>query len=385
MTLETFIERVHKIHDNKYDYSKVESIHSKDKVCIICPIHGEFWQLPHNHLKGQGCPKCGLENRKRKRSKTTEQFIEEARKIHGDKYGYSKTEYINNRIKVCIICPIHGEFWQIPADHIKNKAGCPKCKTEVLRKTFQHNNELFIRKSKDVHGNKYDYSKVEYKNNKEKVCIICPEHGEFWMMPTNHYYGKQGCPKCSGQGLNTTEIIERFRKVHGNKYDYSKVEYRNHNEKVCIICPIHGEFWQTPHKHYNGRGCPICRESKLEEEIRIYLSENNINFETHYKPTWLNKLELDFYLPDYNVGIECQGEQHFEPVSFGNADGLDVNERFAKQVERDVLKLKLCKENIDGLYYFSNKKSDTFLTEKMYSKKEKMFKEIFKNNKRGKS
>ena len=103
--------------------------------------------------------------------------------------------------------------------------------------------EEFIKKAKEVHGDKYDYSKVEYKKAIEKICIICPEHGEFWQIPTNHLKGC-GCPSCGGNKKYTLEIfIKKAREVHGDKYDYSKVDYKKASEKVCIICPKHGEFW----------------------------------------------------------------------------------------------------------------------------------------------
>ena len=168
MTNSEFIAKARKIHNEKYDYSKVEYINNRTKVCIICPIHGEFWQTPNAHLNGQDCPKC-----KGKIKLTLEKFIEKAKKVHGDKYDYSKVEYINNHTKVCIICPIHGEFWQTPQHHLKG-VGCPKCYGN-----FRKTTEQFIEEARKVHGDKYDYSKVEYVNATTKVRIICPKHGEF--------------------------------------------------------------------------------------------------------------------------------------------------------------------------------------------------------------
>ena len=120
MTKEKFIEKAKAIHGDRYDYSKVEYSNNRTKVCIICPVHGEFWQTPHTHLQGCGCPACyGTKKR------TKEEFVEEARKIHGDRYDYSRVEYINNKTPVCIICPEHGEFWQKPENHLVAKQGCP--------------------------------------------------------------------------------------------------------------------------------------------------------------------------------------------------------------------------------------------------------------------
>ena len=118
--------------------------------------------------------------------------------------------------------------------------------------------EEWIQKAKKVHGDKYDYSKVKYYNAHTKVCIICPIHGEFWQTPASHLMGN-ACPKCGGKTkLNTDKFIHRAKEIHGDKYDYSKVEYINATTKVCIICPIHGEFWQTPAKHLSGKGCKKC-------------------------------------------------------------------------------------------------------------------------------
>lgn len=123
--------------------------------------------------------------------------------------------------------------------------------------------EWFINKALEIHGDKYNYSKVEYVNSSTKVCILCPEHGEFWQTPSNHLKGK-GCKQCAisqiakSKRLSLTSFVEKSYKVHGGKYNYSKVEYQNNSTKVLIICPIHGEFWQTPAAHIKGQGCPKC-------------------------------------------------------------------------------------------------------------------------------
>ena len=188
------------------------------------------------------------------KKKTKEEFIAKAKLVHGDKYDYSKVEYVGALTKVCIICPKHGEFCQEANSHLRGQ-GCPKCKSKKQTCTTDE----FIAKAKKIHGDKYDYSKVNYVNNYTKVCIICHEHGEFWQTPGAHLRG-QGCPKCKSkkQTCTTDEFIAKAKKIHGDKYDYSKVEYVNRKTKVCIICPKHGEFWQTPSAHLRGQGCPKC-------------------------------------------------------------------------------------------------------------------------------
>ena len=357
-TKEEFIERAKKIHGDKYDYSKVEYINSKTKVCIICPKHGEFWQEPTSHLMGVGCPKCAIRSRAEKIANTKEQFIEEAHKVHGDKYDYSKVVYINSVTKVCIICPEHGEFWVRPSDHIHCHIGCHKCSG-----CYKNTREEFIEKARKKYGDKYDYNKVVYKNNKTKVCIICHEkdqfgieHGEFWQRPNDHLTGYE-CPKCKNQYKPTTEEwITRARNVHGDKYDYSKVKYISARKKVCIICPIHGEFWQEPSNHVNGANCPNCNsdnKSKMEENIHLLLEKHEIKHERQKTFPWLKykrNLFLDFYIPYKKVAIEVQGDQHYVPIrKFG---GLEY---FQVQQERDKMKKQLCEEHGIKLFYITKK------------------------------
>ena len=260
-TTDEFIEDAKKVHGDKYDYSKVRYINAKTKVCIICPIHGEFWQIPNQHvILKQGCPKCGHEINDEARRKSTNKFIEEAKKVHGDKYDYSNTVYgKNNKDKVKIICPIHGEFRQAPINHIFLKQGCPFCAKVSFISKRTKKTEQFIEEAKKVHGDKYDYSKVKYENWNTKICIICPKHGEFWITPSSHLQGI-GCRICSSnnKSLTTNEFIEKAKKIHGDYYDYSRVVYNNTYSEVEIICPKHGSFFQKPFNHLQGCGCTKC-------------------------------------------------------------------------------------------------------------------------------
>lgn len=343
-----FIWKAIQKHGYRYDYSKVEYKNNKIKVCIICPIHGEFWQKPNHHLSGQGCKHCFGERRKENKKLTTEEFIEKAKQVHGDKYDYSKVNYVRSTEKICINCPKHGEFWQIPSSHLMG-VKCPQCAIEIRANKRSLTLNEFIEKARKIHGDKYDYSKSIYENGKSNVCIICPVHGEFYQRAEGHLYGK-GCSKCSGtKKLNNKEFIEKARKVHSDKYDYSKVEYKGNKIPVCIICPVHGEFWQTPNDHISKKcGCLNCNESHLEKEVNNFLLKNDIIFERQKRFKWLGKQSLDFYLPDYNIAIECQGIQHFKPVDiFGGIKG------FEKTIERDVIKAKLCDNNDVHLIYFN--------------------------------
>lgn len=286
------------------------------------------------------------------RKRTTEEFIQKAKEIHGDKYDYSKVNYINTDTKVCIICPEHGEFWQTPYHHLCSK-GCNICSGKTQKTTKQ-----FIEEARKIHGDKYDYSKVEYVNAYTKICIICPIHGEFRQTPHMHLQGKR-CRKCGIENVaakvaqKAGSLFEgKARKVHGNKYDYSKVNYINAHAKVCITCPIHGDFWQTPNDHLSGGGCLKCSESIIEKDIRLFLDYNNIKYIKEKRFNWMGLYRLDFYLPEYNVAIECQGIQHFVKM-----DSYYKEFNFEEQIKRDEDKYKLCQENNINIFYFTKKRT----------------------------
>jgi len=283
---------------------------------------------------------------------TNSEFIKKAKDIHGDKYDYSKVEYVNTKTKVCIICPEHGEFWMKPNDHLCRKYGCHKCGWIKEGKNLRENTESFIKKAIKKYGNKFDYSKVNYVKSNEKVCIISHEKdaygveiGEFWQTPNNHLtFGYSTHNLC----LNTNKFIERARKIHGDLYNYEKTIYKNSKENVIITCQIHGDFKQLPHNHLKGEGCPKCKcNSVLEKRIRMILQELNINFTEQQRFDFLGKLSLDFYLPDYKTAIECQGKQHFI--------GSKLWEDLETIVERDKNKKKLCENNGIRILYIINK------------------------------
>lgn len=248
LTNKEFIERAVNVHGDKYDYSKVNYIDAKTNVCIICPKHGEFMQLPTKHLSGHGCHKCAEESRNKNRKHiTSEQFISDAIKIHGDKYDYSLVKNcINNATKVQIICKKHGVFEQDYAHHVYRGHGCPKC-------------------------------------------------GEI----SSHIT----------QRIAVGEYESKASKVHDGKYSYSG-DYTTKDKKIKIICPIHGAFEQEAESHLQGHGCPKCGHdiSKSENEIYEYLcklyGKDNV-LKSNYGI--IGKKELDIYIPSKKIAIEYNG------------------------------------------------------------------------------
>lgn len=234
------------------------------------------------------------------KKKTKEEFIVDAKKVHGDKYNYVDVDYVNNTTKVKIICPIHGEFIQTPKDHL-NGCGCRLCSSCPISK---HTTSSFVEKAKVKHGDKYDYSKVIYVNNKERVIITCPTHGDFEQRVDAHLKGA-GCLRCSGNFIKTDdEVIQRFRVVHGDKYDYSKVGYVNNTTKVKIICPKHGEFLQTPKGHLSGKGCFKCGRDRIALSGLLSVDD----FWERSNELYGDKFEiinLEYKTQEDNIDIKC--------------------------------------------------------------------------------
>lgn len=334
------------------------------------------------------------------KKKTTEEFIRKAKQVHGEKYDYSKVEYVNQLTKVCIVCPEHGEFWQAPKSHLMGH-GCKLCGNDKCsavnkgrKKAYIHrkkyNNELFKIESKKIHGDEYDYSKVEYKNNSTPVCIICTKHGEFWQRPYDHIDGKSGCPKCANEKRHNffVEKKENFIKkstlLFLGKYSYTKVDYYNNSTKVIITCPTHGDFLCSPNNHLKGRGCPVCKAELYVYENRLYVLLLTIfkkdDIKRQYKDDWLtNNKSLDFFMPKYNIAVEHQGEQHVKPIEiFGGI------EKFNRTRELDIEKNNECKNMGINLLYFSYQQNvdfsgfidNVFLNENIFIEK---IKEIINN------
>lgn len=200
--------------------------------------------------------------KKRKSKIDNFEIIKMFKEVHNDLYDYSLVNYKTMHYKVCIICKEHGEFLQEPNQHYRRKAGCPKCANNRCKTKLKDTVDNFIKKSIKIHGNLYNYDKVDYlKNAHEDVIIICPLHGEFKLTPNEHLSKKCGCKKCSliKKRKTTEQFIKEAKKIHNNKYDYSLVEYTTNVKNIKIICPEHGIFEQSPINHiFQKHGCQKC-------------------------------------------------------------------------------------------------------------------------------
>ena len=249
---------------------------SKTRIELHCEKHGSWATGLETFVRrGSGCQRCGNEVMAKKlsenKTKSTELFIVQAKALHGDLYDYSKVIYTRGTNLVTIICKKHGEFQQAAANHLTTR-GCPDCGRERVTQSRTYDNKVFIEMAVLVHGDKYSYDQVDYKNTHTNVRIGCKEHGLFLQTPAVHLRGG-GCRKCGiikgmlSSRSSQEDIISRFKSVHGeDRYNYDQVEYRGTTRKVKIICREHGAFFQTPASHLvNTHGCPECGKQAAAE------------------------------------------------------------------------------------------------------------------------
>lgn len=437
---EDWVKLAKAVHGSKYDYSKVLYKGFNEKVCIICPEHGEFWQKAIAHTsRKSGCPKCGeIKSKTESLDKGKTTFIKKLKTLN-KLYDTNALEYKGSLNPITVICKKHGNFVTTPAKLFSTKTPCPKCREElkkpkIIKKEINHFeifknklnekypnrfsfkntiykninenillydkilNELievkptvilksktlyklecykttklplltFINKANKIHNNKYDYSKVDYKHSKKKVCIICPEHGEFWQTPNEHIKGS-GCSLCAGNvKINENEFFEKVKKIHGNRYDYSQTVLLNQVNEITVICPEHGEFKIRPMHHLKGSGCPKCKGSSGEKILLTFFENKNLypHFNKLYK--WLDYMQLDFYFPEHKLAIEVQGEQHFIETNFFQSN-LDEN------IRRDNKKRQLCEQNGVKLLYYAPYNMD--FPYKVYTNVNELYEEMKK-------
>lgn len=350
---EKLIAKAIEIHRNKYDYSFVEYKNNKSNIKIICPIHGLFVQQAAAHLRGANCPACS-----RKTDKIAEEFFKKVNELYHNKYDYSLSNYKNNRAKIIINCPIHGRFTRQPCKHLVGY-GCSRC-----GKYAKLSNDYFIERATELHGDKYDYSNVNITNNKSIARIICKIHGEFSQIVGSHLKGS-GCWECSGiKKLNNDIFIKRSKEIHGDKYDYTLSEYTGINKKIKIICKEHGDFLQLASNHMIGGVCPKCGVSCSKDEILWIKSFNNSNIVSGYDQLIIEskKLRPDGFDATTNTVYEFYGDYwHGNPKKFKAEDiNPSNNITFGELYERTIKRaniIKLAGYNIISIWEDDYKKS----------------------------
>lgn len=322
MDLEKFIAQAKFIHQETYDYSE-SAYQMGSKIKIICKIHGVFEQWPPAHLKGRGCPNCGMVKRAKTQSKGTEQFIKEAREIHGMDYDYSESLYSNAFNKVRIRCLTHHEvFEQAPHDHLKGQ-GCPKCGRKSSEELRSLGKEEFIKLSKEIHGDKYDYSKVVYLGNKDNVEIVCliDDHGSFWQSPNGHMSHEQGCPKCwdlRRVEINQTpearaKMSETVKQVWKEMSSERKEEIREAQvlgmvEKHGVLNPVDiPGVLEKIHEAKKANGS--YGKSKVEDLFYDYLI-SVFGIDNVKRQSRINEWSVDFCISPHEIYIQVDGKYY---------------------------------------------------------------------------
>jgi hypothetical protein len=273
-SLVEFIQRANKIHENRYDYGTVAPFSTQhEKITIRCNLHGEFHQAANDHLKGSGCSACGREligaasrSRSIEKMLSSEEFVAKARRVHGDKYSYVPTIYRGSRYKVTIHCDDHGNFEQLPSNHLVGN-NCPECAKDrryvanvFITGSSSISLEEFVNRAIEVHGNKYDY--VSY-TSEFHVGIVCLDHGFFNQRKLDHL-GGAGCPQCSrnraAEELRITEreFLSRLMEKYENRVNLIG-SYTGFSNRTLFTCVIHGDFESSPSNILTSRhGCSSC-------------------------------------------------------------------------------------------------------------------------------
>jgi Zn finger protein HypA/HybF involved in hydrogenase expression len=296
LTIEQFIARAQSTHGDKYNYSLADYKDNRTKVKIICLEHGEFLQSPDKHMSGRGCPKCSKRIQADKGTSNSEEFISKAKAVHGEKYLYDNTYYLNAKAKVIIICPIHGEFQQEPSSHLTGK-GCPKCGAESRGLQKRLREDYFVEKANEIHKGKYDYSSAKYSIAHSKVTIICPTHGSFEQTPNSHLNGA-GCPKCAIErriGENNCQYKdglskERYKTRHDTRYS-RWVKAVKQDAAFCDCCGVpfsegtavhahhlDGWHWAIDKRFDLNNGVALCNKCHYAFHSK-YSTQNNTNFQ----------------------------------------------------------------------------------------------------------
>lgn len=373
-----------------------------DQIPIECRKHGVFSQKAYTHLQGRGCATCGALKSSSGRALTTDEFIANSQSKFGNRFDYHKTKYLRKDVALILTCRYHGDIVLTPDQHRWSKHGCLQCDFEVPRAIAR---KKVLQKAKELHKNKYDYSRVVFVNVSDKVEILCPIHGSFWQSLYDHTTRGAGCPTCAGEGnkFYLKDFVAKASAVHGNQYDYSKVQYETNTSMVTITCPKHGDFIQRAASHLAGCKCKKCKteETRLSTDTFVHNARlihedrydySKVVYHSNKKPVeivcpihgsfwqqpnnhissrcgcracmeskgekavelFLKKYGIDhireyrilpyryrydFYLPVLNVYIEYNGLQHYRPVEF-----FGGQEGYLSMKKRDEIKKILIKE-----------------------------------------
>lgn len=260
-------------------------------------------------------------------------WIEKSQNKFGDKFDYSKVNYVNNKTKVIIICNIHGEFYQNPCSHL-NGHGCQLCARKITSNKKSINAEVFFNRAKEKHSNKYDYSKSIFCGLKREIIIICPFHGEFTQKAGVHL--QYGCTKCKNDAARSKieDIIIAFNVMHNDKYTYYDFNYYINNKQIInITCPIHNIFQMRIDGHSQGKGCPKCKRVLIKNNsFNNFVAKSNLIHNNFY-----DYIPCDDFSVNSLVLIVCPKHNQFIQLAWQHMNG-----NRCKECSKEDRRLSLC-------------------------------------------
>lgn len=357
-----FEARLKEAHPNtQFILDKVIFKNMNTKISVGCSVHGYFSITPENLVRGAGCRACGYEKIREKRKLPKSTFINRCKEHYSQTYDYSLVEYSNLHDNVVVICPEHGAWQVIAANHLSGKSGCPSCSAIVAGKRLVNASLIsfdeFLTRALKVHGKKYKYPLSEEFKVSDKILIECPSHGTFEQIGSQHLAGK-GCSNCANEqkAINRTStreyLLAKFEEIHGDRYQYNLPSKAAYRDKIQITCKEHGVFKQEVRLHLQAKGCPKCSLSKGENAIALFLQRAGLKFEVEYAVPEIserNPVRFDFFLPEKGLFIEYDGQHHFMPVNFGGMSDEDALRVHNMVKERDRRKDNWAKKNKYGV------------------------------------
>ena len=375
-----FISESKSLFKDVFDYDRTKYIDWKTRVILTCKIHGDFKVIPNLHIKGKGCSKCKVEEKKIYRKNITvdklkikqQNFITKSSITHDNFYNYNKVIYKGSTHPVSIICPTHGEFTQKPMHHLRG-SGCQIC---GLGKRGYFSFSLYVDKCNRKFKNMFKYS--NYTGISNTVDVTCPKHGTIKHQSSTHLRSQYGCKKCSYEHVSkktsgrlkgsvkytNDEFIKLISDRHNNRYGYSLVKYTGLKNKIMVICNKHGEFKIESSSHLSGCGCNKCSIENRTKKISNFINESNLIHNNKY----------DYSLTNYcsssdKISIICKthGEFHQMPDTHLRGSGCPKCFKFSRGEE--IIENYLINNNIkyqtqktfDGCKYINKLRFDFFI------------------------
>ncbi len=354
-TTESFIEKLKKKHGDRYDYSEVQYVSSQKKIKICCKEHGVFEQLASQHLQGSDCPTCASNSAVVKRRKTTEFFLEKFKARYGDRFDYSQTKFVSIRDRLLVICREHGPFEIFPYGHLSGNGGCKICSRveKLTTASFIERAKKLHGDQWDYSKTNYTIAKrdviVTCKNHGDFE--VAPH--DHLKIRRGKPIG--GCPKCQHESrfLTQEQFISMAKEMHGDRFDYSSTIYKGRKQLVKIICEKHGLFEQIANRHLAGNGCRFCRYSVSKKEIR-WLKHMGVSEDCWQKTLTMTsgkRYRVDAYDPASNTVYEFNGDYwHGNPAKYTRDQLNEINgETFGALFDKTQSRLKDLLENGYGV------------------------------------